>query len=72
MSVTYQNLTVKMLCMFSVSTMASKLCIPIKNTNTIVKRPAVSVTICRSIFSETMKINIAIKITIAAICVYIL
>ena len=64
----YQKCVETMLCKFKVSLTASKLCIPTPNTSTQVKRPAISVTICRCILSITMKMNIAINIISAVIC----
>ena len=63
-----QKSAVKILPIFSVSTIALPLCIVIPNTKRIISRPQPSVTMCLSIFSVMIRANITRKIRTAKIC----
>lgn len=57
----------KILLIFSVSHIASILCIPIPNTKIMVSNALINETICLSTISVTINTNIVIKITTAKI-----
>ena len=64
----YQKPAVKMLFKLSVFDIASMLCMLIPNTTSIVSPAQISVTRCRSIFSDITSANISTKINKAKIC----